>query len=206
MVANDNIPELEENFRIILVSAVALDNETSSTDNSGASISVNSSQVAISVEENDFPYGLIQFVTSLPTSGDPFIPAATMPPVLNVMEEDGTITLYVVRAQGTVGSVSVEYQTVDGNATSSGARSDYEDIAGTLHFLDGAQIQSINIVLNDDNTPEILKQFTVQLSNPQGSMLYCLVCGCTVLKYTAFCFRSCTIYWSSWSDNHSNCT
>ena len=170
MVANDDIPELEEIFNIVLVSAVALDNETSSTETSGASISAISSQAAITVVENDYPYGLMQFTTSPPASRDPFIPAATVAPVLDVMEEDASITLYVVRAQGTVGSISVEYQTMDSNATSLGARSDYQDSVGTLNFPDGVQVQSINIILNDDNTPELLKQFTVQLRNPQGSM------------------------------------
>ena len=170
MVADDNIPELEETFSIVLVSAIAVDNETSSTETSGASISAVSSQTAITVVENDYPYGLMQFTTSLPASRDPFIPAATVAPVLAVMEEDASITLYVVRAQGTVGSASVEYQTMDGNATSLGARSDYQDSVGTLNFPDGVQVQSINIVLNDDSTPELLKQFTVQLRNPQGSM------------------------------------
>lgn len=170
MVADDNIPELEETFSIVLVSAVAVDNETSSTETSGASISVNSSQAAITVAENDYPYGLMQFTTSPPPSRDPFIPAATVAPVSTVMEEDASVMLYVVRAQGTVGSISVEYQTVDGNATSLGANSDYQDSVDTLNFPDGVQVQSINIVLNDDSTPELLKQFTVQLGNPQGSM------------------------------------
>ena len=171
MVANDNIPELEESFSIALVSAVALDNETSSTDTSGASISANGSEGAITVQENDFPYGLMQFATSLPpVSGDSFVPAATVAPVFNVMEEDDIITVYVVRAQGTVGTVSVEYQTVDGTATSLGTRPDYQNSVGTLTFPDGVQVQSINIILNDDSTPELLKEFTIQLSNPQGSM------------------------------------
>jgi len=205
MVANDSIPELEESFSIVLISAVALDNETSSTETSGASISNNGSRVAIDVEENDFPYGLMQFATSPPSPGDSFVPAATMAPVLNVMEEDGTITLYVVRAQGTVGSISVEYQTMDGSATSSGVRSDYQDKVGTLNFPDGVQVQSIDISLNDDNISELLKEFTVQLSNPQGSMLCCY--RYSKLMCAALCFRSySSIYWCSWSDNHSNCT
>lgn len=171
MVVDDDIPELQESFRIVLVSAIALDNETSSTEISGASISVNGSQGIIIVEENDYPYGLMQLATSLPPgSGEPFVPAATVAPVLSAMEEDGSITVYVVRAQGTVGSISVEYQTMDGNATSLGARSDYQDSIGTLTFSDGVQVQSIGITLNDDDTPELLKQFSIQLSNPQGSM------------------------------------
>ena len=178
MVADENVPELEESFSIALISAVALDNETSSTETSGASISVNSSESAITVQENDYPYGLMQFATSQPsTSGDSFIPAATVAPVLDVMEEDGTITVYVVRAQGTVGSISVEYQTVDGSAVSLGPRSDYQESVGILNFPDGVQVQSINITLTNDDTPEVLKNFTIQLSNPQGSMSCYLVCG-----------------------------
>ena len=209
MVADENVPELEESFSIALISAVALDNETSSTETSGASISVNSSESAITVQENDYPYGLMQFATSqLSTSGDSFIPAATVAPVLDVMEEDGTITVYVVRAQGTVGSISVEYQTVDGSAVSLGPRSDYQESVGILNFPDGVQVQSINITLSDDDTPEVLKNFTIRLSNPQGSMSCYLVCGLIELSVDCiFNFRSCSsIYWCSQSDNHSNST
>ena len=203
-VTNDDIPELDETFSIVLVSAIALDNEISSTETSGASILASGSRATITIAENDYPYGLMQFATSPPpSSGNPFVPAATVAPVANVMEEDGTITLYIVRAQGTVGSVSVEYQTLDGNATSLGVRSDYQDSVGTLNFPDGTQVQNISITLNDDGTPELLKQFTVQLRNPQGSMLCYLVCAhiCDVL-----CFRSCSINWCGWSDNRPNCT
>ena len=182
MVADENVPELEESFSIALVSAVALDNETSSTETSGASISANGSESTITVQENDYPYGLMQFATSLPpASGGSFIPAATVSPVLDVMEEDGTITVYVVRAQGTVGSVSVEYQTVDGNAVSLGPRSDYQESVGTLNFPDGVQVQSISITLNDDDTPELLKNFTIRLSNTQGSKSCYLACDLIVL-------------------------
>ena len=173
MVVNENIPELAENFNIVLVSAVALDNETNSTDTSGASISAINAQVAVTVEESDHPYGLLQFTTSSsPAPGDPFVPEATESPVLSVMEENGTIQLYVVRAQGSEGIVSVEYQTIDGTAVSSGVQPDYQTNVGTLNFPPGVRVQNIDIVLNDDNIPELLKTFSVELSNPSGSEYY----------------------------------
>jgi len=173
MVVNENIPELVENFNIVLVSAVALDNETSSTDTSGASISAINAQVTVTVEESDHPYGLLQFTTSSPPApGDPFVPAATEPLVLSVMEENGTIRLYVVRAQGSEGTVSVEYQTIEGTAIASGVRPDYQTNVGTLSFLPGIRAQSIEIVLNDDDIPELLKTFSLELSNPSGSECY----------------------------------
>ena len=39
---------------------------------------------------------------------------------MDVTEESGVVRLLVVRAQGVVGEVSVEWRTVDGTAVSSG--------------------------------------------------------------------------------------
>lgn len=199
---NESIPELAENFNIVLVSARALDNQTSSTDTSGASISATNAQVAVTVEENDHPYGLLQFTTSSPPAPtDPFVPAASASAVLSVMEENGTIRLYVVRAQGSEGTVSVEYQTVDGTAIASGVRPDYQTNVGTLIFPPGVRSQSIDISLNDDNIPELQKTFTVELSNPSGSK-----CLLSFRCFSAIFFHrsSSSSAWCRKSYNNSN--
>ena len=167
MIADELVPELQEQFIVMLVAAVANDSEVSSTPFSGAYINTTISQSTITVGENDFPYGLFQFVTSPPTPGVPITPA-TVPPVLNVRESDGIATIYVVRAQGTVGTVSVEYFTFDASATSQGLDPDFTSAAGRLDFSGDTVVGSFPIILLDDSAAELGKTFYINLTNPQG--------------------------------------
>ena len=161
------VPELSEDFTVILVMAVADDNQTSSTPSSGASIDILLSQSNLTVRENDFPYGLIQFVTSPPSPGMTIAPATEMPEIF-VEESDGSITLYVVRAQGRLGSVSAEYQTQDATATATGLAPDFVSGAGLLQFTPTTLVQNFSLELIDDTTPELGKVFYVNLTNPTG--------------------------------------
>ena len=167
MVANELVPELQEQFIVTLVAAVSNDSEVSSTPFSGAYINTTISQSAITVDENDFPYGLFQFATSPPTPGVPITPA-TVAPVLNIRESDGIASIYVVRAQGTVGTVSVEYFTFDDSATSQGIDPDFTSAAGRLDFSGDTVVASFPIILLDDSVAELGKTFYVNLTNPQG--------------------------------------
>ena len=177
VVANELVPELQEQFVVMLVTAVANDSEVSSTPFSGAYINTTISQSTINVGENDYPYGLFQFVTSPPTPGVPITPATVMP-VLTVSESDGIVNVSVVRAQGTVGTVSVEYFTSDSSATSQGLQPDFNPSAGRLDFSGNVVVRTFQIVLIDDNLPELGKTFYVNLTNPRGGMIraYSIVC------------------------------
>lgn len=170
-------PELAENFTVVLVSVTANDNQSSSTPSSGASINVSLSQSTVSVRENDYPYGLIQFVSSCAhlnasfNGGTLSIPMAETMPEVTVRESDGTINVCVVRAQGNLGQVAVEYFTQDGSATSDGVTPDYEPAADALTFVPGSpdeRVQEIQITLLDDAIPELEKVFYVNLTNPTG--------------------------------------
>ena len=174
MVANELVPELQEQFIVTLVAAVANDSEISSTPFSGAYVNTTISQSTVTVGENDFPYGLFQFATSPPTPGVPITPA-TIAPVLNVRESDGIASIYVVRAQGTVGTVSVEYFTSDASATSQGIDPDFTSAAGRLDFSGDTVVASFPIILLDDSVAELGKTFFVNLTNPQGGT--CRVCA-----------------------------
>ena len=167
MVADELVPELQEQFVVTLVAAVANDSEVSSTPFSAAYVNTTISQSTITVDENDFPYGLFQFVTSPPTPGVPVTPA-TVAPVLNVRESDGIASIYVVRAQGTVGTVSVEYFTTDASATSQGIDPDFTSAAGRLDFSGETVVASFPIILLDDSVAELGKTFYINLTNPQG--------------------------------------
>ena len=165
---DEMVPELNEEFVIVLTSAVANDNQTSSTPLSGASVDIGLSRSILTVTQNDFPYGVVQFGT-LPPNPSETIPLATVMPEMTVDESDGMIRVYVVRAQGTVGNVSIEYFTSDGTATHLGLQPDYISSAGRLDFADGERVQSFTLSLIDDSTPELAKTFYVNLTNPRGS-------------------------------------
>lgn len=170
-------PELAENFTVVLVSVTANDNQSSSTPTSGASINVSLSQSAVLVRENDYPYGLIQFVPSCAllnvsfNGGTTSIPVAETTPEVTVRESDGMINICVVRAQGNLGQVTVEYFTQDGSATSEGVTPDYEPAADALTFTPGnidERAIEIQITLLDDHMPELEKVFYINLTNPTG--------------------------------------
>ena len=68
--------------------------------------------------------------------------------VYNVFETDGSVTVTVNRERGGSGAVSVEYNVLDGTATSG---ADYEGADGIITWADGEEGgKSINInILND---------------------------------------------------------
>lgn len=170
-VVNELVPELSEQFVITLTSAVAGDNQTSSTPLSGASIDPTLSQAMITITENDHPYGLLQFVTSPPLPGVTITPATTIPEIF-VEESVGLVTVYVVRAQGVLGDASVEYITSEGSATSGGGLPDFVPTAGTLTFSGDSVVQSFTVSVLDNEVPELRKTFYVNLTNALGGISY----------------------------------
>lgn len=56
-VIDDDIPELNEYFRVTLVSAVSGDGKLGSTPTSGASIDPEKETTDISIKASDHPYG-----------------------------------------------------------------------------------------------------------------------------------------------------
>ena len=84
------------------------------------------------------------------------------------MESAGTVTVYIVRAQGTLGTISVEYLTRDGTATGSGVSPDYVATAGSAEFGPSDRQVSVELELVDDEVPEREKLFYVSLTNPAG--------------------------------------
>lgn len=85
-----------------------------------------------------------------------------------VVEGAGTVTLIVSRTGGSDGEVSVDFATVNGNAT---AGEDYTSNSGTLTFADGDTTKSVVIAILDDNIDEPNEDFTVGLSNVVGATL-----------------------------------
>ena len=166
------------------MSADPSDGHVGSTPTSAASINPVRFQANVTIDMNDDPYGVLEFtVASPPTPADPFTPPATIAPHIYVNEEDGTLNLTVVRANGLESGISVEYRTVDGSAVGSGSNKDFIATAGLLSFADGERFQTVSISLVDDSIPELRKSFTLLLSNPSGSELF-LFCSLHELNCT----------------------
>uniref|UniRef100_A0A8D0G948 Adhesion G-protein coupled receptor V1 n=1 Tax=Sphenodon punctatus TaxID=8508 RepID=A0A8D0G948_SPHPU len=167
-VLDDDIPELNEYFRVTLVSAVSGDGILGSTPTSGASIDPEKETTDITIKASDHPYGLLQFSVGQPPSpSDKMILPATMVPHITVKEEIGYISLLVVRAQGLLGTVMVEYRTVPLTAFSP---QDYQGIAGTLEFQPGERYKYITVNITDNSIPELEKAFKVELLNPESGV------------------------------------
>ena len=94
-------PELAEHFVLKLVSAQSADGP-GSTPTSGASVKPGHAQINITIEESDYSYGLLQFMSSVPAENGTIAPV-TKPFKAEIKEEIGTLQLYVIRAQGTRG-------------------------------------------------------------------------------------------------------
>lgn len=76
---DDDIPELSKQYDVKLMAAVARDGP-GVTATSGASISAASQVQRITVEDSDYPHGLMQFSSGPPpASSDPLTPPATGP-------------------------------------------------------------------------------------------------------------------------------
>lgn len=99
---NDNRPELSELFRLRLVSAQSNDGTKASTATSGASINPVFSMANITIEENDSPYGLLQFAKEAPRRHRNILPL-TDAFRMEVRENVGKFKLYIERAQGISG-------------------------------------------------------------------------------------------------------
>ena len=175
---NEVEPELDEMFVVLLTDAVSNDGFASSTPTSGASVNSTSDSSNLTVTENDYPYGLLQFSTTIPPTSGLLLAAESMPE-LSVRESARAATIYIVRAQGNLGTVSVEYLTSDGSATGTGVTPDYVPTAGSVEFGPDNRYTSVELNLVDDDTPEREKVFYASLTNPAGGVCVCVcVCVC----------------------------
>ena len=141
-IIDDSIYEGDETF------SVNLSNVTG-----GATLGANQS-AQITITENDpVPVaGTLQF------SGAGYTPA----------ENDVSVTLTVIRTNGSDGEVSVDFSSLDGNASSG---EDYQTVSGTLIFTSGEVSKNIVVPLLDDAIYEGTENFVVNLSNVIGGAI-----------------------------------
>ena len=87
------------------------------------------------------------------------------PSSYNIGETGTNVTLFVVRNDGTSGTVTVDYTTVDGTAK---AGTNYHASSGTLSFGPGETVKKFNVSMIDDGVATGDLGFTAVLSNPTG--------------------------------------
>ncbi|MFY9224323.1 MAG: Calx-beta domain-containing protein [Blastocatellia bacterium] len=83
----------------------------------------------------------------------------------SVMENGANATITVTRANGSSGTVTVNYATSDATAT---AGSDYTATSGTLTFLNGETSKTFSVAVIDDVLAEGNETVNLGLSNPTG--------------------------------------
>ena len=95
------------------------------------------------------------------------LPALT---IEDVTVNEGDRADFTVRlTKSSTGTVTVDYETVDGTAQ---AGSDYTSIQRTtLEFTAGQTLKTISVQTTKDTTPEQAEAFTVRLSNQSGASL-----------------------------------
>jgi len=84
----------------------------------------------------------------------------------SVSEGGETVSIRVRRTGGSEGTVSLDYATINGTAI---AGQDYNARSGTLTFLDGQTVKTVNITIRDDGNAESNEQFNFVIDNLQGS-------------------------------------
>lgn len=82
--------------------------------------------------------------------------------------EGGSSNVTITRSGGSVGSITVDYSTASGTASSG---SDFVPKSGTLTFADGETQKSVNVSTIDDSIHEPSETFSFAISNPTGGAI-----------------------------------
>ncbi|KAI8777860.1 G-protein coupled receptor 98, partial [Biomphalaria glabrata] len=171
IVRDDNLPELDESFVVSLVVAVSDDGLIGSTNTSGAVLDSSALNKPLTITENDYPYGYLQFSNQLGAvpAADILIPPTTSLIQVSVKEEGGLVPLVVLRAQGTIGTIRADWRTKDITALSEGkSPPDYVGGVGSVVMGPSINFAWINITVIDNTIPEAAKTFEVELFSPTG--------------------------------------
>lgn len=99
--------------------------------------------------------------TTVATPGTVGLSAATY----TVDENAGSVTITIMRTNGSDGTVTISYTTSNGSAV---AGTDYNAASGILTFANGETTKAFNITLLPDALSEGNETFSVALSNPTG--------------------------------------
>ena len=100
---DDTIPEVDEYFTLNLTSVSPTDGSTST---SAASLKPGFTEVNITIQESDYPNGLLQFMSYVPAANETITPSSSQFNI-DTKESVRTLVLHVIRAQGTLGKAGI---------------------------------------------------------------------------------------------------
>ena len=112
-------------------------------------VALGKSAATVTIIDNDSAAGVLGFAT----------------PNFNVNEGAGTVTVTVIRTNGSHNGVSVQWATSDGTAVAPG---DYKAASGTLSFPDGVGTNSFVVKIIDDSLAEDDETINLTLFNVTG--------------------------------------
>nr|XP_006812422.1 PREDICTED: G protein coupled receptor 98-like protein isoform X1 [Saccoglossus kowalevskii] len=157
-VRADRFPEGPEVFLVNITSVSLL--MGTPIDGAAPSVKMGQHVAQITINENDYARGILQFDVDENDSGE-----------VEVYEGGGTnglIQLTVSRTEGAFTTVQVSWQAYIGSATSA----DFAPLDGTISFLDGQREATVDITIIDDDEYELDETFNVRLYNPtNGAVL-----------------------------------
>jgi CSLREA domain-containing protein len=134
-IKNDNLPELDETFKVTL-----------SEPNEGNALGSPVSAV-VTILDNDH-ISVLKFSSSTYT----------------VNESTSTATLTVVREESARGAVSIKYVTVIPLLNPASLDSDFTPVSGTLNWADGdGASKTISVPINNDTLDEVDESFEIML-------------------------------------------
>ncbi|XP_062310079.1 adhesion G-protein coupled receptor V1 [Osmerus eperlanus] len=137
-IINDQVPELEEIFRIELL------NQTT-----GGALLGERTRTVITIRPSDDPFGSFVFQAA---------PVTIEEPGSNSVE----VRLPIVRKAGTIGTVFVQWQaTVNGRP----AVGDIQPVSGEVSFAPGDTMKTLKVEVLADDVPEIEEIIKVELSS-----------------------------------------
>ncbi len=136
------------------IKGLPLDPATSTTTSSSSRSSRSSSSSSVSSSSSSAPVGagVLQFGLSS----------------FSIVRSAPRALVSVNRVNGTKGSVSVQYKTVDGSAK---AGTHYHEMGGTLTFQEGETQVTVTLPLKNTAPNGYNKDFTVELFSPAGATL-----------------------------------
>jgi uncharacterized delta-60 repeat protein len=138
-IADDQLIETSEMFNLQLSNLTG-----------GGALSV--ATATVTIVDNDFQTGNLTFAAA----------------AYSVAESGGSVTVTVLRTNGSTGVITVDYATV---AVTALAGNDYTAQSGTLIFAEGQTSQSIVVPILDDAAVEGDEVFELQIFNPGGGTI-----------------------------------
>lgn len=141
-ILNDAIDEFDESFSIRISDVV------------GAQIGPQSEMTCTIIDDDELPVnpGYLAFANE----------------IIYVNEDQPSVTIEVVRTDGSDGYISADYVITGVTATPD---LDYRAVDGTLQFNDGETIKSITITIIDDMEIEDTEAILIELVNPVDTTL-----------------------------------